>query len=120
MHEAIQQDRKAMSIKDALKNARKLKGLSQVQAASECGISVAQFKRYESGTSAPRKDALVKLARGLGISTDEIILDQGERSIKQELRAMFRQIEELSEEEQAQVKSAIRNTLLGIRMEQLK
>ena len=120
MNTSTDEGRKAVSVKDAVRNARKIKGLTQKQAAEACGISVAQYKRYESGTSEPRKDALVKLAKGLGISTDEIVLDYGERSVKEELRAMFRQIEGLTEEEQRLVKTAIRNTLLGIRMEQLR
>ncbi|WDH25074.1 helix-turn-helix domain-containing protein [Pseudomonas chlororaphis] len=42
-------------------------GMTQKELAKASGISVPQIGRYETGLSAPRMTALVKLARALGV-----------------------------------------------------
>lgn len=47
-------------------------GMTQKDLAAASGISVPQIGRYESGSSAPRMTALVKLAKALGREVSEL------------------------------------------------
>ncbi len=119
MHRRHTSDDSIMSIADSIKKARKIKGLTQAQAAELCGISLVSYKRYEGGKNAPRADQLVKLAQGLQISSDEIVMESEARSVSEEFRSIFKRIESLPEEDRARIKMALKGLLLAIDHERL-
>ncbi|MEE9361251.1 MAG: XRE family transcriptional regulator [Cellulophaga sp.] len=53
-----------------IKNARKLKGLSQQEIADELSISKQMVSKYEKGTSMPTSSKLIKLARLFNLKID--------------------------------------------------
>ncbi|XWN03186.1 helix-turn-helix domain-containing protein [Pseudomonas aeruginosa] len=109
-----------MSIADSIKKARKIKGLTWAQASGALlGISLVSYKRYEGGKNAPRADQLVKLAQGLQISSDEIVMESEDRSVSEEFRSIFKRIESLPEEDRARIKMALKGLLLAIDHERL-
>jgi transcriptional regulator with XRE-family HTH domain len=56
-----------------IKEARERNGWQAIQVAEWCEISPQQLSRYESGTVAPDPANLVKLARGLRVTTDWLL-----------------------------------------------
>lgn len=52
---------------------RKRKGISQAALASVCGATRASIALLESGAANPTLEILLKVARGLGVSIDELI-----------------------------------------------
>ena len=59
-----------------LKLLRKNKNFSQIQLASELGVSQQAVAKWESGKSTPRADKLFKLAKILNFTVDELISDE--------------------------------------------
>ena len=58
---------------DALRTARKAKGLTQEDAAERAGISFEFFGRIERGSTLPSVPTLVRLAQALTVSTDALL-----------------------------------------------
>lgn len=48
-------------------------GMTQRDLAKVSGVSLPQIGRYETGTSKPRMTAIVKLAKALNVSTEELL-----------------------------------------------
>ncbi len=61
-----------------LKKYRKQKGLTQAQVAKMCGIGQVVYSNYEIGKRQPKPKMLMKLARALNCSVDELIADEGD------------------------------------------
>jgi transcriptional regulator with XRE-family HTH domain len=57
----------------ALRSLRKRSGLSQEDAAHAAGLHRAQYGRYEQGANAPTFVAVVRIARALGASLEEVV-----------------------------------------------
>lgn len=55
-----------------LREAREKKGLSQVEIAKKAQIDVRQYQRYEYGEREPRASLVVRLAKILGITVEEL------------------------------------------------
>jgi transcriptional regulator with XRE-family HTH domain len=54
-------------------NLRQRKGLSQLQLSKLTGLTRASIAQFESGTSNPSLDSLLKLSQGFQLSIDELI-----------------------------------------------
>lgn len=61
-----------MEIKYTLKIIRIIRGYSQKYVASNAGISVLTYRRYETGEVIPRYDILKKICNILEFPVDEI------------------------------------------------
>lgn len=114
MRTSSDQETLEMAIGENIKKTRESKGLSQAKAAELCGISKDMWVKYEHGKASPTAEPIAKMARGLGISTDEILLEREERSVKQELRAIFDKIEKLEDVDQEKVRITLKAMLLVI------
>lgn len=110
----------AMTIGENLKRARSAAGLTQQQVWESAGISESAYKGYEKGERPPPGDKIATLARVLGVSTDELLLSELERSGSAEFRAMWRRLELLPPELQEQAKLAMRGVLMSIEQEALR
>ena len=59
-----------------LKLLRKNKNFSQIQLASELGVSQQAVAKWEPGKSTPRTEKLIQLAKILNCTVDELISDE--------------------------------------------
>lgn len=108
-----------MALSENIKKCRNIKGLSQAEAAERCGIPKSTWIKYENGDIEPTAEPIRAIAKGLGVSTDEILLSPEERSIKQELRALFEEVEKLPDGDQSQIKRVLKGLLLIMHQERL-
>ena len=102
----------AMPFPDRLLALRKTRGMTQQALADVTGIHVVQIRRYETNASQPSVEALVKLARGLGVTTDSLLFDDDERGPRDDLRVPFEAAEQLDPEEKKLVRELLDAVLL--------
>lgn len=88
-----------MSFPKRIVELRKSKGLSQQALADTVGMHVNQIKRYEAGTTQPALDTLIKLAKALCVTLDQLVFDEKDRDLKGQLRLQFEAVEAMDEKE---------------------
>ncbi|WP_179071126.1 hypothetical protein [Pseudomonas aeruginosa] len=71
------------------------------------------------GRHHPRSENVAPLAQALGISTDELMMEAQQRSISEDLRALFNAADKLPDDKKRQLRTAIKGMLLAISQEQL-
>lgn len=108
-----------MTIAANLKKARKTMGLTQEQVAEKTGIPLATIKKYEAGKQPPPGDRIGALARALAVSADDIVLEESERQLSEEMRAIFLRFDHLPDDMKRQVKLAVRGILMSYEQELL-
>ncbi|MCQ4289550.1 helix-turn-helix domain-containing protein [Pseudomonas stutzeri] len=106
-----------MSIGENLKAKRKVAGLSQPAMAEIAGVSKNTYISWEKDETTPKATEVAEMAKYFGCSTDELIFEKEERSIKQELRAIFRRFDSLPEELKPQARTMLRSVLLSLEEE---
>jgi len=109
----------AMTIAAALKKARRNKGLTQKELADLAGISLDAYKRCEGGKHVPRAETIAKLAKALDMSTDALVLEDKERSVSEDLRALFQAADRLPDDRKEQLRMSLKGMLLAINQELL-
>lgn len=102
----------AVSFAQRLIALRRERGLTQQGFADATGIHVQQIKRYEAGTSQPSAEALKKIARRFGVTTDWLLFEEAERGPDEDLRLQFEAMSQLSPEEKDVARSVIEGLLL--------
>ena len=108
-----------MAIGENIRKLRENRGLSADKAAELCGIAPSTWSKYERGESQPTASPIRLIAKGLGVSTDEILLDPDERSVKAELLVLLQEVSALTQEQQMEVRRAIKGLLLVYHQERL-
>jgi len=88
-----------MAFKDTFLRLRKERGWTQQQVADCIGLSVGQVKKYEKGDSAPTLHILGRIAMAYGVSTDELVFDDGKGVAGTKLLGRFEKVAQLPEEE---------------------
>lgn len=91
---------------------RKAQSLTQQGLADAIGMHVNQVKRYEAGQAQPTLDALVRLAKVLHVSLDELVFDESERGPSQDLALQFEAVSHLPEEERRIIKALIEGMIV--------
>jgi transcriptional regulator with XRE-family HTH domain len=66
-----------MDFAERLKRVRRGRGLSQSGLAERARLPVDDVQNWEQGRRTPRLEGLVKLARALGVSLDDLVLRKG-------------------------------------------
>jgi transcriptional regulator with XRE-family HTH domain len=99
-----------MNFSARLIQIRKAQGLTQQALSDASGLHINQIRRYEAGTAQPTLEGLVKLAKTLHVSLDELVFEEGERGPSERLKHLFEAVDELEEQE----KSVIRELLEGM------
>jgi len=99
-----------MNFPTQLIQLRKARGLTQQQMADAVGIHVNQIKRYEAGTTQPTLEALVKVAKALHISLDDLVFGENQRGPGEDLKLQFEAVSELDDDD----KLIIREVLEGL------
>lgn len=100
----------SMDFPSQLIRLRKAKGFTQQSLADAVGLHVNQIKRYEGGTAQPTLDALVRLAKTLHVSLDDLVFSEDARGPDDDLRLQFEAISRFEPEE----KQTIRELLEGM------
>ena len=74
-------------------------------------MHINQIRRYESGSAQPTLEGLIKLAKALHVSLDELVFDEDERAPHNEkMKLLFEAVERLDNDEQ----NIIRELLEGM------
>ena len=72
-----------MDLTERLAQARKVRGLSQAEAAERLNVSRQAISRWEQGTAVPSSDNLIYLSRLYGITLDELVYGKEKIEIEQ-------------------------------------
>ena len=91
---------------------RRERGLTQQGFADATGIHVQQIKRYEAGTSQPSADALKKIAKCFGVTTDWLLFEDAERGPDEDLRLQFEAMSQLTPDEKDVARAVLEGLLL--------
>jgi transcriptional regulator with XRE-family HTH domain len=89
-----------MSFSAKLIQIRKSQGLTQTALSETSTLHINQIRRYEAGTSQPTMEGLIKLAKALHVSIDDLVFDEGDRGPSDKMKLMFEAINNLSDSEQ--------------------
>ena len=102
-----------MNFSTKLLKYRKSQGLTQ-QALSEASeLHINQIRRYESGTAQPTLEGLVKLAKALHVSLDELVFDDNERGpSNNKMKLLFEAVENLADEEQTIIQELLEGMIV--------
>jgi transcriptional regulator with XRE-family HTH domain len=70
-------------------------------------LHVNQIRRYEAGTAQPTLAALIRLAKVLRVSLDDLVFGEGERGPDEDLRLQFEALAAMSPEEKQVAKAVL-------------
>ena len=101
-----------MSLGQNLAKFRKEKGLTQEDLVRLSGVAISQIRRYETDKSSPSLDVIIKLAKSLGVSIDEMVFDKAtgvaaNKIVDHELLEQFEAVSSMGEEEKYVVKKML-------------
>lgn len=92
-----------MGFRETFVRLRKERGWTQQKLADTVGISLAQVKKYEKGSSAPTLPILAKIATSFGVSADELVFGKANglaaHKLDAELLRRFEVVTDLPERE---------------------
>lgn len=91
---------------------RKQRGLTQQALATAIDLHVNQIKRYEAGTAQPTLETLVKLAKELHTTLDDLVFGEDQRGPSNELRLQFEALNQFDEEERKVAKAVLESLIL--------
>lgn len=86
---------------------RKAQGLTQQSLSDAAQIHVNQIKRYEAGSAQPTLEALVRLAKVLHISLDELVFDESARTPSEDLMLQFEAVSQMPDDERRIIKALL-------------
>jgi len=111
---------RAMTISENLKRFRVEKKLTQKEVWEGAGVSKSSYTAYEGGNSEPTAEVIVRLAKTLGVSTDELLLSEQERTLSEDMSPILKRFESLPIELRNQARIALKGVLFGYEQEALK
>ena len=114
------QSERAMTLGENLKRIRKARGLTQSQVWRPAGIGKSSYTSYEAGTGMPSADKVVAMAKVLGVTTDELLLDETEMTVSEDLRPILKRFDALPVEIRNQARIALKGVLFGYEQEALR
>lgn len=88
-------------------------GLTQQGLADAAELHINQVRRYEAGTAQPTLEGLIKLAKALHVSLDELVFEAHERGPSDEkMKFLFEAVGRLSDEEQAVIRELLEGMIV--------
>ncbi len=114
------QSDRTMTLSENLKKFRAARGLTQPQVWGPAGIAKSSYTSYEAGTQMPSADKIVELARVLGVTTDELLLDESEMTVSEDLRPILKRFDALPSAIRNQARIALKGVLFGFEQEAIK
>lgn len=101
-----------MEFVNRLITLRKERGLTQQALANAIELHVNQIKRYEAGTAQPTLDTLVRLAKELNATLDDLVFGEDHRSPDDDLKLQFEALSQFDETERMVVKELLESLIL--------
>jgi transcriptional regulator with XRE-family HTH domain len=113
-----------MSFGKNLAHIRKEKGLTQEDLVKRSGVAISQIRRYEADKSSPTLNVVVRLAKSLGVSIDELAFDKGEsiaagKLTDRELLEQFEMLSALDDTERQAVKQILEGVIVKHQVEKM-
>lgn len=105
-----------MSIGENIRIKRERKGLTQKALAEAIGSGENTVAGWEKDKNAPPGDKVIVMARFFQCSTDEILLDEGNRDVTEDVKALFRRYNELDNHVKPLARNIINGILSGMEM----
>ena len=99
-----------MSIGDNIRIQRERARLSQKTVAEALGSGENTVAGWEKGRSIPPGDKVAAMAKLFKCSTDELLLEESDRNVSEDMKALFRRYNELDEH----IKPMARNIINGM------
>lgn len=109
-----------MTIATNLRKYRQAKKLTQREIWEAAGVSKSSYVAYEAGKQIPAGDTVVTLARILGTSTDELLLDDAERAVSEDMAPILKRFDALPADIRNQARIALKGVLFGYEQEALR
>ncbi|MCG9768452.1 helix-turn-helix transcriptional regulator [Pseudoalteromonas piscicida] len=91
---------------------RKQRGLTQQALADDIELHVNQIKRYEAGTAQPTLETLVRLAKALHTTLDNLVFGEDSRTPLDELKLQFEALSQFNDEERKVAKEVLESLIL--------
>lgn len=91
---------------------RKEQGLTQQALANAIDLHVNQIKRYEAGTAQPTLETLVRLAKELHTTLDDLVFGEDQRGPNDELRLQFEALTRFDGEDKKVAKAVLDSLIL--------
>ncbi len=101
-----------MEFVNRLITLRKQQGLTQQALADATSLHVNQIKRYEAGTAQPTLETLVRLAKVLHTTLDDLVFGADNRTPTDELRLQFEALTLFDDEERKVAKAVLESLIL--------
>jgi len=101
-----------MSFSKRLTKVRKEKGFTQNQLSELTGINISQIHRWETGISRPILEGVIKLAKALHVSIDELVFDDSDRAPKGKMKLLFEAVENLKPKDQDSIQELVEMMVL--------
>ncbi len=101
-----------MGFSQRLSELRKLRGLTQQAIADKIDLHVNQIKRYEAGTAQPTLDTLVRLAKALHVSLDELVFNEQDRAPDKDFKMQFEALSHFNDREKLIAKELLDSLIL--------
>ncbi len=102
-----------MNFPNRLAKIRKSQGLTQQGLAEAAGLHINQVRRYETGSAQPTLEGLIKLARSLHVSLDELVFEDHERGPSDsKMKLLFEAVERLNQEEQQVIQELLEGMII--------
>jgi transcriptional regulator with XRE-family HTH domain len=107
-----------------LARIRRDKGWTQEELVKRSGVGISQVRRYEKDNASPTLEIIVKLARTLGASIDELVFDKrmgvaADKILDRELLEQFEMVSSLEEQDRAAVKKVLEGMIVKHQVEKM-
>ncbi len=93
-------------------NTGKQRGLTQQALADRVKLHVNQIKRYEAGTAQPTMETLVRLAKELQTTLDDLVFGENQREPIEDLRLQFEALSQFDDDERRTAKEVLESLIL--------
>ncbi len=91
---------------------RKQQGLTQQALADAIDLHVNQIKRYEAGTAQPTLETLVRLAKELHTTLDDLVFEENQRGPSDDLKLQFEALSQFDNEDKKVAKAVLESLIL--------
>ena len=113
-----------MPFSEKLSTLRTTRGFTQQQMAQMIGVGIAQMRRYEKGSSSPTLEIIKNIAKTLGVSSDELLFDEGEslassRIPDKKLMTQFEMVSKLNPYDKSAIMTVIDSMIIKNRLEEV-
>jgi len=101
-----------MDFSKRLSELRKIRGFTQQGIADAIDLHVNQIKRYEANTAQPTLDTLVRLAKALHVTLDELVFSEETRGPSDEFRMQFEALTQFDDHEKLVARELLDSLIL--------